>query len=403
MNGRWHVHLAGEQKIPWALDEDLRWVRKALGGPARFTSFPFARIVHAAWWPALLSYSPAALRNKIVICFADNPPAFYLTQRDFSAAAQRVDCWVARSREAFEQFRALDLRVGMAPYCADPAIFRPLPEAAAAIRSKWGIPADAFVVGNFHRDSEGADLARPKMQKGPDIFLEIAVRLVRQAPRTMVLLAGPRRHWLLRQLRENGIPHVFAGKPPSEADDYERNILDRSELNELYQALDVTVISSRWEGGPYTVLEALLAGRPVISSPVGMARDVLPETHIYRSPEEAAALLAAHAASGMLAESTARARGKALQEHTGARLRENLLGIYAEFPRGGVGAAHVIRSASLALMAKMMPRPWERRTLPVNADGPSASTPAGLIAYDWSRPRESLEECVRLVRSTQAR
>lgn len=165
-----HVHLAGWQKIAWALDEDLRWARTALEGRVVFSDLPRARIVLAAWWPAIEAIGERALRGKTVVCFADNPPAFYLTRPGFAQVANRVDLWVARSCEAVHQFQTLGLPVAQVPYCVDPEIFRPLPD-GSSIRRELDIPPDAFVFGNFHRDSEGSDLTRPKVQKGADVFL----------------------------------------------------------------------------------------------------------------------------------------------------------------------------------------------------------------------------------------
>ena len=54
----------------------------------------------------------------------------------------------------------------------------------------------------------------------------------------------------------------------------------RNDINELLQQADVMVISSRNEGGPYTLAEALLQHRPVISTDVGMVAQVLPDTMI---------------------------------------------------------------------------------------------------------------------------
>ena len=259
MSGSWHVHLAGGQKVAWALDEDIAWVRRSLDDKCRWTSLPLARIVHAAW-PSAVSAIPAkALRGKFVVCQADNPPSFYLGTEGFDQVSKRVHLWIARSSEAEEQFRWLGLPVLRVPYCVDPAIFRPLAN-RMEIRRSLGLADDAFVIGNFHRDSEGADLLKPKLQKGPDIFLGIARSLRGKVPGLTVLLAGPRRHWLLNSLQAEGIPVVFAGEESGAFDDYPRNILSRARLNELYQALDACVISSRWEGGPYSVLEALAAG-----------------------------------------------------------------------------------------------------------------------------------------------
>lgn len=44
----------------------------------------------------------------------------------------------------------------------------------------------------------------------------------------------------------------------------------------LMQQADFLVISSRNEGGPYTLAEALLVHCPVISTDVGMVAEVLP-------------------------------------------------------------------------------------------------------------------------------
>lgn len=50
----------------------------------------------------------------------------------------------------------------------------------------------------------------------------------------------------------------------------------RDDINDLLQQADFLVISSRNEGGPYTLSEALLQHRPVISTDVGMVPEVLP-------------------------------------------------------------------------------------------------------------------------------
>ncbi len=352
-----HVHLAGWQKIAWALDEDLRWARTALDGRVVFSNLPQARVVLAAWWPAIEAIGEPALRGKTVVCFADNPPAFYLTRPGFAKVANRVDLWVARSREAMHQFQALGLPVEQAPYCVDSEIFKPLPD-GDAIRRGLDIPPGAFVIGNFHRDSEGSDLTRPKVQKGADVFLEIARLLHQRLPRSLVLLAGPRRHWLIRRLEAERIPFRFAGQKPGAEDDYERNILDRPALNWLYQAMDVCVVSSRWEGGPYSVLEALLAGRALISTPVGIARDLLPAGALFRSAESAAGLLDAHARSGSLQESARLGREAALKNNSLAALRERLLAIFQALPAGAARPAESLRSAGSLALARLRKPVW---------------------------------------------
>lgn len=333
--------------------------QESLGDSVVPCSLPAARIVHSAWWPHVMSFGPAALRDKHVVCFADNPPSFYLTQPRFVAAARRVDLWIARTREALAQFQILGLPAVSAPYCVDQTIFKPV-TADAALRESLNIPTDAFVIGNFHRDSEGNNLQRPKQQKGPDVLLEIARQLYQKLPRLVVLLAGPRRHYLKTQLEKEGIPfRLFTNVPVGEADDYEANILSRAKLNELYQLLDVCVVSSRWEGGPHSLLEALFAGRPVISTPVGIARDILPEECLFRTPAEAVDLLVAHAASGSLQAATIRAREKAAAENSSAVLRERLLSAYQGLPVGGVSLPSTLQTATALAFRALQNAPAE--------------------------------------------
>jgi glycosyltransferase involved in cell wall biosynthesis len=388
-----HVHLAGWQKIAWALDEDLRWARAALDGRVRFTSLPRAGIVLAAWWPALEALGPAALRGKSVVCFADNPPAFYLTRPGFAKVADRVDLWIARSSEAVNQFQALGLPVARVPYCVDPDIFRPL-DNRAGIRRELGLAEDAFVIGNFHRDSEGADLSRPKVQKGADLFLEIARALRERVPQTVVLLAGPRRHYLLRHLEAAGVPVCFAGEKPGAADDYARNILDRPALNRLYQALDVCVVSSRWEGGPYSVLETVLSGRPVISTPVGMPRDVVPASCLFETPEQAVTLLERQARDGMLDMSD---RAKIQERHSLDALRSSLTAALQPLPQGPASLAASLACAVNVAMARLRPPVWTscRQTV-AEMDQLVREAPAGSCFYAAEKPdRHALAAAAR--------
>lgn len=63
----------------------------------------------------------------------------------------------------------------------------------------------------------------------------------------------------------------------------------RNDIAELLEQSDILVISSRNEGGPYTLSEALLAKRPVISTNVGMVPEILPADFIC-PPQDVTAL-----------------------------------------------------------------------------------------------------------------
>jgi len=141
------------------------------------------------------------------------------------------------------------------------------------------------VIGNFMRDSLGADLGKTKDQKAPEMFLEIVSNLYSRGLPVHVLLAGPRRHWLRARLLARKIPYSFVGQVV-ETDDYNVNVLDQSTVAALYHLINICVVTSRWEGGPRAALEAGASGAKIISTPVGLSPDVLEPECIYSAVDE---------------------------------------------------------------------------------------------------------------------
>ena len=332
----WAVHFAGDQKIKWALDEDLRWARKALDGDLRLTSAWQSRIVHAAWWPSAWSLGTDVLRSQKVVCFSDNAPSFYARQPEFHAVRPFVDQWIARSRQAVREFSTLGISAELAPYCVDPKIFFRLPledPDLQALRHQLGLPADAYVIGNFHSDTAftlGPD--RPKWQKGPDVFAEIVRQVHEKQPRVCVLLAGPRRHWLRQRLKACGVPVFFLGRE-SEGDDFGVNILNRSQLNRLYNLLDLCLVSSRWEGGPHSILEASFAKTKILSTRVGISEDVLEQASLFDTIPEAVSSISDDIQHRTLDATREPQYRRVLAQNTPERLAEAMRRIYSCFPK----------------------------------------------------------------------
>jgi len=117
----------------------------------------------------------------------------------------------------------------------------------------------------------------------------------------------------------------------------------------LYQALDVCLISSRWEGGPYSALEALAAGSVVVSSPVGIARDVLPSECLYSSVGQAVEILVGHARTGSLKAFCREAASRAAVHHGPEAVKEAYAAIYRNLPQGKAPAFQVV-GASLGFL-----------------------------------------------------
>ena len=53
------------------------------------------------------------------------------------------------------------------------------------------------------------------------------------------------------------------------------------EINELYNTLDLYLVSARVEGGPRSIFEASMSKTPIISTDVGIASELLPKKSIY--------------------------------------------------------------------------------------------------------------------------
>ncbi|MGH3066392.1 MAG: glycosyltransferase family 4 protein [Gaiellaceae bacterium] len=137
-------------------------------------------------------------------------------------------------------------------------------ELKARARESLGLPSEAFVVGSFQKDGvgwgEGLD---PKLVKGPDVLVSALRVLQPRVPELLVLLTGPARGYDRRELENSGIPYRHVP------------VRTRRDLAQAYHALDVYIVSSRQEGGPKALLEAMAAGTPLVSTRVGQADDIV--------------------------------------------------------------------------------------------------------------------------------
>ena len=77
-----------------------------------------------------------------------------------------------------------------------------------AARAALGLPADAFVVGSFQKDGVGwGEGLEPKLVKGPDVLVAALGAGPRDASELVVLLTGPARGYVRRELERLGIPY----------------------------------------------------------------------------------------------------------------------------------------------------------------------------------------------------
>jgi len=146
-------------------------------------------------------------------------------------------------------------KVVVIPNGVDPGTFD-IPLTRVEAREKIGIPAEHFLIGTVGRLEE---------QKGLQYLVD-AVRMLREdGKQAFLLVAGSGREEmrLREQATRGGIENAvfFLGA--------------RRDVPELYRAMDVFALSSLWEGGPITLLEAMASGLPVVATPVGFVPEVV--------------------------------------------------------------------------------------------------------------------------------
>ena len=141
------------------------------------------------------------------------------------------------------------------------------------LREKYKIPKKCFLIGSFQRDTEGDSIPNhtylPKLEKGPDIFIKAVKYYNDLLNNVRVLLTGRCRQYVMKELQKLGIPCIY----------YE--MVDFKILNDLYNCLDLYIVGSRVEGGPRAINECALAKVPIISTDVGIARNLLSEESIF--------------------------------------------------------------------------------------------------------------------------
>ena len=138
-----------------------------------------------------------------------------------------------------------------------------------SLRTNYSIPIDAYVIGSFQKDTEGADNMTPKLSKGPDIFLKIIEDMNKTRKNIFVILTGWRRSYVMSGLDKLGIQYIFF------------ELVETKIINELYNCLDLYIVSSRVEGGPRSIIECGLAKVPIISTKVGISELILNNSSIY--------------------------------------------------------------------------------------------------------------------------
>ena len=167
----------------------------------------------------------------------------------------RADATIAISAEVARRFRGLDGagRIRVIPPAGPP----PSPTRSRDdVRADLGIgPGDDLVV----------TAARLTPQKGLHVLIDAAASAVARRPRLrwFVFGEGLLRAELEAEVARRGLTGTVQLAGP------------RPNLDDELAAADLVAVTSQWESGPLVLLEAIALDRPVVSTRVGLAPDVI--------------------------------------------------------------------------------------------------------------------------------
>jgi glycosyltransferase involved in cell wall biosynthesis len=147
------------------------------------------------------------------------------------------------------------LPVSVVPHGVDATSFHRV----ASQRRRFGLPSDAFTVGFVGSKTSNYDEGR----KGLDTLHAILQSVCNRIPNLHISFLGLGWKQEVQSLRQQGISANYVGFIP------------QSQLAAYYSTIDTYLMTSRVEGGPCTVLEAMACETPVVSTRVGLVPEVI--------------------------------------------------------------------------------------------------------------------------------
>ncbi len=262
----------------WSIDEDAEALKRsadALDIPAHIVKrvyFDIPQVVHYNSQFSLNEPSIYKSKHKISVDYYHGKPDQGENFRRCFESLKSHHRQISRVRVSTKEIGELIKLSGVdaekvrrIPIGVDTEIFSPqTPNKKLMSRLNLDIPANAAVIGSFQKDGVGwSEGNKPKLIKGPDVFLEVIKKLKQEVPNLWVLLSGPSRGYVKNGLDIIGVPYRH------------RYLKDFRELTDLYDALDLYIITSREEGGPKACLESMAKGVPLITTKVGQCADLV--------------------------------------------------------------------------------------------------------------------------------
>jgi len=151
-------------------------------------------------------------------------------------------------------------RIILFPNGVDTSVFRPpIKSERSQLRREMGFAPDEIVIG--FSGQPGRDHG---WRKGLDVFIDALKILAGQGKRIVVVVGGPGWVAALAEIRAMGIKA------------YQRSyVLNAEDGAPMYRVLDFFWVTSRIEGGPVPLMEAMSSGVCCISTKVGIAPEII--------------------------------------------------------------------------------------------------------------------------------
>lgn len=294
------VYVDGADNIGWHVDVERQHLQDTLRriGIREVPDPLKADIVHNVWWDSFILNRTRLervllrfKRNTIVTAsnFVNIDDPKYDRRSLFNVIKKYARAWVAPSLKQKRLFDKQGIACFYQPFFLDLRLFYPLRDEISKddLAHEFGIPKEIYknrvMIGSYQRDSEGKDLKRPKWQKDPDLLIDILRDLPKHA--FVLLLAGPRRHYVISKCKEHSIPYWYVGTETTD-DDLRHNAVDVLLMPKLYALLDLYLVTSRSEGGPKAVMEATATRTPIMSTNVGIAEDFLDRHNVFDDTDD---------------------------------------------------------------------------------------------------------------------
>lgn len=272
-----HIYIIGDN-ASWVIDEEAKKFKELLNGmglSASINKRMYFNIPQIVYYTSQFSLNDETIyksKNKIVVDYFHGHPDKGANFKKCFESLKKHHKEISRVRVSNKEMEKLiktsgidPSKVARIPISIDIETFKPkTPEKRQEIRKMLEIPENAVVIGSFQKDGVGwSEGNEPKLIKGPDIFLKVIEKLKNEIPNIHVLLSGPARGFVKAGLASMGIPFTH------------RYYSDYKKIADLYDALDLYIISSREEGGPKALLESMAKGVPVVTTAVGQCKDLV--------------------------------------------------------------------------------------------------------------------------------